>query len=110
MVLTRVESETLLMIACGLSYAEIAQVRCVTPAVARMQGVWLMKKLGVESRTQAMLWALRAGLVSIVEAWSVVEQREWGLDGDDLGRMVLLLPGKQLRPLPGLAWAVVSQG
>ncbi len=57
------EQELLKLLACGLSNAEIAQQLYLTEGTVRNYTSELFKKLGVSDRTQAVVSALRYGLV-----------------------------------------------
>ncbi len=59
------ERQLLKLLACGLSNAEIAQQLYLTEGTVRNYSSELFKKLGVSDRTQAVVTALRYGLVSL---------------------------------------------
>ena len=61
------EQELLKLLACGLSNAEIAQQLYLTEGTVRNYTSELFKKLGVSDRTQAVVAALRYGLVNLNE-------------------------------------------
>lgn len=63
--LTEREMEVLKCVAQGLSNQEIAQVMVITPATVHSHVNKVLSKLGVNSRTQAALLALREGLVPL---------------------------------------------
>jgi DNA-binding NarL/FixJ family response regulator len=63
--LTRREQEVLEALALGLSDKEIAERLGVGIETVRTHMVNLFKKLGVESRLQALLFAVRQGVVSV---------------------------------------------
>jgi DNA-binding NarL/FixJ family response regulator len=63
-VLTKRESEVLALVAQGLSNREIAERLVITERTARTHVSNVLGKLGLGSRTQAALWAVRQGLVS----------------------------------------------
>lgn len=75
------EREIVRQVACGLSNAQIAELRGVKGATVRNQVHRLLEKLFLSSRLQLALWALRHGVVSIEEAWRQVEVREGLADG-----------------------------
>lgn len=62
--LTRREHEVLGLLTRGLSNKEIAQRLCLGEQTLKTDVSTLLAKLGVQSRTQAALYALRLGLVS----------------------------------------------
>ncbi len=53
------------MLAGGLSDKEIAQRLCVAPDTIQSHMLNLMRKLGVESRLQALIFAVRHGVARI---------------------------------------------
>lgn len=59
------EQELLKLLACGLSNAEIAQQLYLSEGTVRNYTSELFKKLGVSDRTQAVVAALRYGLVNL---------------------------------------------
>ncbi len=63
--LTERELEVLRLVARGLSTQEIAEQLAITEATARTHVSNLLSKLQLSSRTQAVLYALREGLVSL---------------------------------------------
>jgi DNA-binding NarL/FixJ family response regulator len=63
--LTRREREVLTALADGLSDKEIAQRLGIRPETARNHMVSIYGKLGVESRLQALVFAIRHGAISI---------------------------------------------
>ena len=65
--LTDRELQVLRLVAQGLGNKEIAERLVVTEATVRSHVSSILRKLGVESRTQAALFALRAGLVRVDE-------------------------------------------
>ena len=60
--LTEREREVLLLVARGLSNQEIADALVISERTARTHVSHIMGKLGVASRTQAALWAIREGI------------------------------------------------
>jgi DNA-binding NarL/FixJ family response regulator len=62
--LTKREHEVLRLLARGLSNKEIAQRLCLGEKTVKSYVSNILVKLGVQSRTQAALYALRFGLVS----------------------------------------------
>ncbi len=61
------EQQLLKLLACGLSNAEIAQQLYLTEGTVRNYSSELFKKLGVSDRTQAVVTALRYGLISLTD-------------------------------------------
>jgi DNA-binding CsgD family transcriptional regulator len=61
------------LLACGLSYAEIARRRGTSERTVRGHAHTLLAKLGVKNRVQAARLAWQRGLVTVDEAWAVVE-------------------------------------
>ncbi|HVN14247.1 MAG TPA: response regulator transcription factor [Anaerolineales bacterium] len=59
------EQQLLKLLACGLSNTEIAQQLYLSEGTVRNYSSELFKKLGVSDRTQAVVTALRYGLVSL---------------------------------------------
>jgi DNA-binding NarL/FixJ family response regulator len=60
--LTRREREILALIVQGLTNKQIGQILAVSPATIRTHVQNIMAKLGVSDRTQAAVWAVRAGI------------------------------------------------
>jgi DNA-binding NarL/FixJ family response regulator len=63
--LTTREREILVLIAQGLNNQDIADRLVISERTARSHVSSILAKLGLASRTQAALWALREGLVSL---------------------------------------------
>ena len=61
--LTRLERETLTLFAGGRSYNEIAETRAVTTVTVRNTLYRIQEKLGVGSKQELVIWAVRNGLV-----------------------------------------------
>jgi DNA-binding NarL/FixJ family response regulator len=59
--LTAREREILALIASGSSNREIARALTISERTARTHASHVLKKLGVASRVQAALWAVRHG-------------------------------------------------
>ena len=66
------EREILLLLACGLYDAQILREMGIAPATLNTHKRSLYTNIGVTSRTQAALWALRRGVVTVDGAWGVV--------------------------------------
>ena len=64
--LTAVERETLTLFARGMPYTEIAQVRGNTPLTVRNTLYRIQDKLGVETKQELVIWAVRNGLMDEV--------------------------------------------
>ena len=64
--LTAVERETLTLFAGGMPYTEIAQVRGNTPLTIRNTIYRIQDKLGVETKQELVIWAVRNGLMDDV--------------------------------------------
>lgn len=61
------------LIACGLSYAQIAEIRGSSYSVVRGTHAYtIFSKLGVSSALQAALYAWRNDIISVDEAWQVM--------------------------------------
>ena len=60
--LTEREREVLVLVAKGLSNQEIADALVISERTARTHVSNILGKLGVVSRTQAALWAIREGI------------------------------------------------
>ena len=58
---TRSEQEVLKMLARGMKYSDIAELRQASPATVRKQCELLLLKLGLESREQLIAWAVQSG-------------------------------------------------
>lgn len=76
--LTEREMQVLIMIAQGCSNKQIADRLTIAEKTVRTHVGTVLPKLKVASRTQAMLWALEHGVLSLDEAWESVKTREWG--------------------------------
>jgi len=61
--LTRREREILVLVAQGGSNRDIAKALVISERTARTHVSNVLTKLGLASRTQAALWAIREGLV-----------------------------------------------
>lgn len=64
-VLTERETEVLKLVASGKSNKEVAQQLGITERTVKTHVSSIMGKLAVQSRTQAALYAVRAGIVSV---------------------------------------------
>ena len=62
--LTERETDVLKLVAAGKSNKEIAQILAITERTVKTHVSSIMGKLDVQSRTQAALYAVRAGIVS----------------------------------------------
>jgi DNA-binding CsgD family transcriptional regulator len=72
--LTRRETETLRLIAAGLTYQETADILQVTERTVRCYMSRITEKLNVTSGHMAGLWGLFAGLITpaeILDVWRV---------------------------------------
>lgn len=76
--LTHMQSIILEYIARGLSSQQIAATINVTGRTVRNHTSSLYRKLGVNTRTQAALYAWRNGVISIDEAWESVKTLQSG--------------------------------
>lgn len=65
--LTDREIEVLKQIACGLTNEQIGETLFISEATVRTHVSHILGKLSLENRTQAALWALRKGLVTLDE-------------------------------------------
>ena len=63
--LTQRETEVLQQLALGKSNQQIAQALVIADKTVRTHVSNILRKLGVSSRTQAALWAVRSGLVDL---------------------------------------------
>ena len=61
--LTKRELEILALFARGLSYAEIAQARSNQPLTVRNAIYGIQDKLGIETKQELVIWAVRMGLL-----------------------------------------------
>ena len=59
--LTDRESEVLALITQGLSNADVARLTYLSPNTVRSYIRSIYRKIGVDSRTQAVLWGIRRG-------------------------------------------------
>jgi RNA polymerase sigma factor (sigma-70 family) len=60
--LTRREREILGLIVQGLTNKQIAELLCISQATVKTHVENIIGKLGVSDRTQAAVWAVRAGV------------------------------------------------
>ncbi len=65
--LTKREEEVLRLLAKGVSTKAVAQTLCIEEGTARVHIHNILFKLGVSSRTSAVVWALQMGILSQVE-------------------------------------------
>jgi DNA-binding NarL/FixJ family response regulator len=63
--LTPREREVLVLVASGLSNYEIARTLAISERTARTHVSSILAKLGLASRTQAALWAIRKGIAQL---------------------------------------------
>ena len=63
-VLTEREAEVLLLIAAGLSNAEIAERLIISAATAKTHVARVLAKLGLRNRVQAVIYAYEHGLIT----------------------------------------------
>ena len=102
--LTEREIEILQQVATGASNREIAQTLYISANTVKVHLRNIFEKLGVSSRTEATLYAIRAGLVAGVESDFIAPepawwQRRWVPAGGALAiGAVALLVGLLLRP------------
>ena len=61
--LTALERETLKLFACGGSYAKIAEIRGISTVTVRNTLYRVQDKLGIETKQELVIWAVRNGLV-----------------------------------------------
>ncbi|MYK36121.1 MAG: response regulator transcription factor, partial [Chloroflexi bacterium] len=61
--LTEREREILTLFAQGLSYAKIAEVRGNQPVTVRNAIYGIQDKLGIETKQELVVWAVRKGLL-----------------------------------------------
>ena len=64
--LTTVEQETLALFASGKSYAQIAEARGNSAVTVRNTLYRMQDKLGIESKQELVIWAVRNGLLDDV--------------------------------------------
>ena len=64
--LTTVERETLTLFASGTPYAEIAQVRGKSTVTVRNTLYRIQDKLGIKTKQELVIWAVRSGLLDDV--------------------------------------------
>ena len=76
--LTTRERETLTLFASGRSYAEIAEVRGISTVTVRNTLYRIQDKLGVKSKQELVIWAVRNGLLDDVEVGREVETAREG--------------------------------
>ena len=65
--LTELERETLTLFACGKSYTEIAESRGNSTVTVRNTLYRIQDKLGVKTKQELVIWAVRNGLLDDVE-------------------------------------------
>ena len=58
---------TLTLFASGMSYAEIAEAKGISTVTVRNTLYRTQNKLGVETKQELVIWAVRNGLVDDVE-------------------------------------------
>ena len=64
--LTALEREILTLFASGRSYAEIAEVRGNSPVTVRNNLYRVQDKLGIATKQELVIWAVRNGLLDDV--------------------------------------------
>jgi len=74
--LTPSEIKTLKFIACGLTREQIAKRLCISSRTVNTYQEAIYSKINVNSQLEASLWVLRAGLLTIDEAWTVVAEEQ----------------------------------
>lgn len=72
--LTPAETEVLKLLACGLSYSQIAQIRGTTWRTAKDQARVVIQKLYVKGCLQAAFYAWRHGIISVSDAWATLQE------------------------------------
>ena len=65
--LTELERETLTQFASGMSYTQIAQKRGNSAVTIRNTLYRIQNKLGINTKQELVIWALRNGLLDDVE-------------------------------------------
>ena len=65
--LTELERQTLTLFASGTSYTEISEVRGVSTVTVRNTLYRIQDKLGVKTKQELVIWAVRSGLVDHVD-------------------------------------------
>ena len=61
------EQETLKLFACGKTYAAIAEARGISTVTVRNTLYRIQDKLGIGTKQELVIWAVRNGLVDDVE-------------------------------------------
>ena len=64
--LTALERETLTLFGSGRTYAEIAEARGISTVTVRNTLYRIQNKLGVETKQELVIWAVRNGLLDDV--------------------------------------------
>ena len=64
--LTALERETLTLFASGTSYTEIAEARGISTVTVRNTLYRIQDKLGVKTKQELVIWAVRNGLLDDV--------------------------------------------
>ena len=89
--LTEREIEILQQVATGASNRQIAQRLGISANTVKVHVRNIFEKTGAASRTEATLYAFRAGLVEGVESGVVTAERSWWQRGWVVGGVVLVL-------------------
>lgn len=76
--LTPAENDVLRLLASGLSYREIAAIRRCKWRTVQTHALTIYAKFGVHSQTAAALLAWQRNIISISEAWQILQIHKRG--------------------------------
>lgn len=71
--LTPAETEVLKLMACGLSYEQIAAIRGTNLRTVTTHSYLIRQKLYVRNAFEAALHAWRVGIISVHDAWQTLQ-------------------------------------
>lgn len=76
--LTKAEIDVLRLLAVGLTYRDIAAIRRCKWRTIQTHALTIYAKLGVHSQTAAALLAWRRNIISVEDAWQILQIHKRG--------------------------------